>query len=218
MKEKPIITDERILVSILELSDTPVEKLNEIMNIDYSNFYSNISKRKILTVKDIILSLSEFYEDVEKSVRSPEEDKKYTGPTIYAFANYLDNPCNREPLIMSLTLEDLLKFYEKYCYEDSEYTIYEYVFDRIERYYKVSEKEFDFKTLRLKDIISLYLNVIDKEYMKTEIEGEDLSVVEEKEKQLTLALMKMLINAISDIYDSNGNIIPEIFEIMKGEN
>ena len=69
MKEKPIITDERILVSILELSDTPVEKLNEIMNIDYSNFYSNISKRKILTVKDIILSLSEFYEDVEKSVR-----------------------------------------------------------------------------------------------------------------------------------------------------
>ena len=86
-------------------------------------------------------------------------------------------------MLISVTIQT--RVYEKYCYEDSEYTIYEYVFDRIERYYKVSEKEFDFKTLRLKDIISLYLNVIDKEYMKTEIEGNDLSVVEEKEKQLT---------------------------------
>lgn len=216
-KGKTTMNDKKILMSILGLTDTPAEKLHEKTQIDYNNFYSDISERKISTAKDIILSLSELYEDIEKGIKSPEEDK-YTSPTIYAFANHLNNPCNKEPMIMSLSVEDLTGFYEKYCPEDSDYTTSEYISDHLKKYYELSGKEQVPETIRIKDLISFYLNLVDKEYMASEIEGNDLSVAEEKEKELTLVLMKLLISNISNMYDPNGNLIQIISEIMKGEN
>lgn len=201
---------------IITIAETPIEKLYETAPFDIVKEFADISKRKIVTVKDAVLCVMELYEGLENGTIPPGDWPffQYVNPFLHSLSYYIQ--ANEYSLdISDIKLVDYISFCEEYIFTDDVNNSF-YIKDYILEYYGYSDCKPDFDKLTIHDFISAY-NCLKNDCVSADIYGlsiEETAILDRKEFLLSSIINFIFIKVIGNIYDCSGKLLPAIANLI----